>query len=95
MLALAGLYISLHYFFEILIYSDRVDGLFGMLLGLYICSHPAANVLDILLFMKPEIREGLITSNQGRFWLLLNLLTFLAAWVVVFAGILRFVSGSN
>ena len=70
---------------------NRLDGSLGMFLGLYICSHPAANMLDILLFMTADVRERIISNHSGRLWLALNGLTMLAGWVVIFSGALHFV----
>ncbi len=69
----------------------RLDGSLGMFLGLYICSNPAANMLDILLFMSADVRERIIHNRPGQLWLALNGLTMLAGWVVIFSGALRFV----
>ena len=80
--------------FEVLTSSARLDGTLGILLGLYISSHPAENMLDILLFMPADVRENLVSSNAGRIWLFLNLLVFLAAWTVIFTAVLRFVGQS-
>ena len=91
MLILAGAYTGWFAYFGFLSGSNRLDGTLGILLGLYICSHPAANMLEILLFMKADAREGLVSTGAGRFWLLLNLLTVLAAWAVIFNASLRFV----
>jgi hypothetical protein len=69
----------------------RVDGSIGMLLGLYVCSHPAANMLDMLLFMRADMRETIVSTGSGRFWLGMNALTLLAGWVAIFSGALHFV----
>jgi len=95
MLLFGGIYIGWLSYIGTISGSNRLDGTLGILLGLFIGSQPAANMLDILLFMKADTRESLITTNSGRFWLLMNLLTVFAAWGVVFIGALRFVSVSN
>jgi len=92
MLVLAAVYIGWLSYFGQISASGRLDGTLGILLGLFISSHPAANILDMLLFMRPEVRESLLTSASGRVWLLFNLLCFLAAWAVIFSGTLRFVA---
>ena len=71
--------------------NARFDGSLGMFLGLYICSHPAANMLDMLLFMTADTRERITATHSGQFWLVLNALTMLAGWVVIFIGALHFV----
>ena len=95
MLVLGGIYIGWLSYVGSISGSDRLDGTLGILLGLFIGSQPAANMLDILLFMKADTRESLITTHAGRFWLFMNLLTIFAAWAVVFTGALRFVSVST
>ena len=94
LLILGGIYIGWLSNFGAITRSNRLDGTLGILLGLYISSHPAANLLDMLLFIRADIREGLISTGSGQLWLLLNLITFIAAWAVIFTGILRFVSRS-
>lgn len=92
MLLLAAGYIGWLVYAGSFMNSNRLEGTLGILLGLYIGSHPAANMLDILLFMNADTREGLITTNRGRVWLLLSGLTGLASWAVIFAATLRFVT---
>jgi len=95
MLVFGGIYIGWLSYIGSISGSNRLDGTLGILLGLFIGSQPAANMLDILLFMKADTRESLITTNSGRLWLFMNLLTIFAAWAVVFIGALRFVSVSS
>gem|GEM_PF-6060069 len=49
-------------------------------------------MLDMLLFMPADTREGLLKDATGWSWLFLNALVFLAAWAVIFKGILLLVS---
>jgi hypothetical protein len=95
MLVLAGAYLGWLAYIGPLTGSNRLDGTLGILLGLFICSHPAANMLDMLMFMSADTREGITTTNAGRFWLFLNLLTVFAAWAVIFGAILRFVDRAS
>lgn len=61
------------------------DGAAGVLLGLYICSHPAVNALDLLLYRRHEgWRRSL--REAGAFWLALNLLVLAAGWLVITVG---------
>jgi hypothetical protein len=90
----ASLYIGWFAYFDTLTGNTRLDGSLGLLLGLYICSHPAANMLDMLLFMTAETREGITATRSGQFWLALNALTLLAGWVAIFSGAMRFVQSS-
>jgi len=87
----AGLFTGSLAYFGQLTGVSRLDGSLGMFLGLYICSHPAANMLDVLLFMTADVRERILTNRSGQLWLGLNAVTMLAGWVVIFSGALRFV----
>ncbi|HEY3311533.1 MAG TPA: hypothetical protein VGK00_07845 [Anaerolineales bacterium] len=84
LLAAAVVYIGWLKFLGAFTGSHRLGGALGILLGLYICSGPAANMLDFLLFMTPDIREKLASTGPGRVWLLVNLLVVFAAWAVIF-----------
>ena len=70
---------------------DEVDGIIGMLLGLYICSHPAANVVD-MLFFKWGARHPFSSRRSTVLWLALNIVVLLIGWVVIFVGTTRFFS---
>jgi putative copper export protein len=91
---LACLYVGWMGYFGQFTESTRLDGSIGMLLGLYISSHPAGNMLDMLLFMTADVREGIISTRSGQFWLVLNAVTLLAGWAAIFSGALRFVQPS-
>jgi hypothetical protein len=64
-----------------------VDGLIGMVLGLYICSYPAGNMIDII-FYRQNLGRARTSGWIGAGWVLLNVLSLGAAWVVTF-GVLR------
>jgi hypothetical protein len=67
----------------------RLDGAIGVLLGLYICSRPAANLVDFLFFGRYRDREH--TSRQDDLlWLALNILVFAVGWLVIVIGTTRF-----
>jgi hypothetical protein len=59
----------------------RLDGIIGVLLGLFICSRPAANYLD-LLFSRNR------TSAERSFlgWLILNGVVMFTGWLVITVG---------
>jgi hypothetical protein len=59
-------------------------GTLGVLLGLFICSRPAAHLLDLLY------RSRYTGPPALWIWLALNLLTLLAGVVVVFLGVMQF-----
>jgi hypothetical protein len=68
----------------------KLDGMIGVLVGLFICSHPAANMLDMLLFGRVVSLQG--SSKQSEaVWVALNVLVMLCGWIVIFIGTTRFV----
>lgn len=64
-----------------------LDGSIGVALGLYICSHPAANAIKMWFFERDALRQ--ISEWSLVRWLVLNLLVLLAGWLVVFVGLTR------
>jgi hypothetical protein len=73
----AIIYITLMSYLRTLTGSHLLDGIFGVLLGLYICSKPAANAVDLLFFRRGELRQ-LTSGWSGLGWLSLNLLVLFA-----------------
>jgi hypothetical protein len=62
-----------------------VDATIGVLLGLYICSHPAANGIDLIFLERGAFRR--VTSQwSGVSWLALNGLVMFVGWLVIVAG---------
>jgi hypothetical protein len=86
LLALA--YSAVLFVFGPLTEEAPIDGAIGVVLGLYVCSHPAANVLDLLFADGGIVRRG--SEERGIAWYVLNLLVLLAGWFVVWAGLTRF-----
>ena len=70
-----------------------VDGAIGVVLGLYVCSHPAANAVDRWLFGRGAHRPSAPRGAEGA-WLVLNLLALLAGWLVMFLGVIRLTAGA-
>jgi len=68
--------------------SPLMDGVIGIVLGLYICSHPAANAVDLLFFQRYSIQQ-LTSGWSGLGWLALNLLTLLMGWLMIATGAAR------
>lgn len=68
------------------------DGIISVLLGLYICSHPVANALDVILFGRYFWQPGASFWTEGPWWGL-NALVLLIGWLVIYAGMLRFNAG--
>jgi len=65
--------------------NSRLDGLLGVVLGLYVCSHPAANLLDLLLFSRQSAPH--FNSRASLLgWLALNLVVLAAGWMDIFFG---------
>jgi hypothetical protein len=65
--------------------SRLVDGTAGVLLGLYICSHPAANGIDLIFLERGAFRRA--TSRwSGVAWLALNGVVMFVGWLVIVAG---------
>lgn len=84
-----------------LFYSERgltgmnhLDGIIGVVFGLYICSHPAANLVD-MLFYKRTIRHPFSSKRSIVLWLLLNMLVLLVGGVVIFIGTTRFIGRAD
>jgi hypothetical protein len=79
------------YFQRTLTGSNKLDGSIGVLLGLFICAHPAANMLDALLFAR-SLGWGNSSWRSTLGWAALNLLVLFSGWNVIFIGTTRFVS---
>lgn len=88
-LLLALAFGALLYAYNPLTGEVRLDGVIAVVLGLYVCSHPAANVLD-LLFIDGGVVRGRGSDQHGIAWYLLNLMVLLAGWLVVLLGVTRF-----
>jgi hypothetical protein len=88
MVLLALVYLSLLYFLHTLTGDNVLDGIIGVVLGLYICSLPAANAVDMLFAERGAFRQLSPHWTGGR-WLALNLLTLLVGWIVIVIGAIR------
>ena len=89
LILLAIAYSSLLYYRHALTGTNTLDGIVGVLLGLYICSRPAANVLDMLFFERGARRQ-VSSRRSGVAWLALNMLVLLIGWIVIIIGTTRF-----
>lgn len=69
--------------------SHQWDGILGVLYGLYACSYPAANMLDMFFFSRGARLQGLTPGAYRLFWGL-NILVLLVGWYDIFTGLLRF-----
>ena len=68
----------------------RLDGVIGVLLGLFICSRPAANMLDLLFAARRAQSSSSEWSSLG--WLGLNLAVLFVGWIVVTIGATRLIA---
>jgi hypothetical protein len=92
---LAGLGLAYVLWFSqqpILLGSHRLDGVVGILLGLYLGSHPAAHAID-LLFLERAARRPASWPRQAA-WLALNGLALLVSLLVIIVGATRFTAGA-
>ncbi len=89
MIVLAIIYAGLLYVRHPLAGAYRLDGSIGVLLGLYICSHPAANMFDVL-FYEDSVRYLFQSRRAFGLWLVLNGLVLAAGWLVIFLGTTEF-----
>ncbi len=64
-------------------------GSIGVLLGLYICSHPAANGIDLLFYGRTS-RFVERTAQAETLWLLLNFAVLLVGLMVIIIGATQF-----
>jgi hypothetical protein len=69
---------------------NHLDGIIGVVFGLYICSHPAANLVD-MLFYRRGIRHQFSSKRSIVLWLALNMLVLLVGGIVIFVGTTRFI----
>jgi hypothetical protein len=92
LIALAIALGTLYYFFPTLTGISELDGLIGVWAGLYICSRPAANFLDILLF-RGNLQWWESLRHSPVYWLGLNAFTMSIGFLLILIGMMRFFSG--
>lgn len=88
-LLLALCYHMTVYFWQVLWHYHKVEGILGILLGLFICSIPAANLLDMLY----DLLGNRLQQDEGLrvvVWLLVNIIVLLVGWFVITLGATRF-----
>jgi len=73
---------------------ERLDGVVGVVLGLYISSHPAANLVD-MLFYRRGIPYPLSSKRSLLLWLFLNVLVLLISGIVIFVGTTRLIGRTD
>jgi hypothetical protein len=85
LILLAAIYGGLLYFRHGVTGRHTLDGFLGVAVGLFICSRPAANAVDLLYAERFKLRH--ITGGWGGVgWLALNLLVFLIGFAVIMLG---------
>jgi len=89
LLLLAGGYSSVLYIHFSLTGTHLLDGVIGVILGIYVCAHPAANVLDFILYGKALLLEK-ITIRPMIIWWLLNSMAMFMGLLVFVLGLLRY-----
>ena len=85
LIVLAAIYIIWFQQRQTLIGYPTVDGSISVFLGLYICSRPAGNAIDLFFFQRSRFHH-VVTEWSSIRWLLLNILTLLMGWIVIYLG---------
>jgi hypothetical protein len=69
----------------------ELEGIIGVVLGLFVCSLPARHFLDLLIYWRTE---GNRFRGQGAlaWWLAANALVMLVGWLTIVIGATRFTS---
>ncbi len=83
-------YSSFLYFEPTLTGRHELDGVIGVVLGLYVSSHPAAHLVD-MLFYRRAIRYQFSSKRSFILWLSLNVLVLLISGIVIFVGTTRLI----
>ncbi|MBI5633056.1 MAG: hypothetical protein HZA15_06215 [Nitrospirae bacterium] len=86
--ALGLAYSALLYWLQTLTGTVKGDGTVGVMLGLFICAHPAAGFLDMFFFEK-DARYRFSLRWAALWWLVLDLLVLVIGWYVIFIGLTR------
>lgn len=90
LLNLAVLAFSALLFFRARVSGElHIDGIIGVLLGLYLSSHPAENLLDLLFYARETYSKG-FSRGEIIFWWSLNGLSVLVGWLSIFIALIRF-----
>jgi hypothetical protein len=87
-------YSSFLYFEPTLTGTHLLDGIIGVVLGLYISSHPAAHLVD-MLFYRRAIRYQFSSKRSFVLWLSLNVLVLLISGIVIFVGTTRLIGRTD
>jgi len=85
LIAVAAVYSLWFYQRHALTGNHMLDGALSVLLGLYICSRPAGNAIDLLFFERRAFHH-IISKWSSIGWLAVNILTLLMGWIVIYIG---------
>jgi hypothetical protein len=69
--------------------SNFWDATIGVLLGIYICSRPVSNLLDMIY--AQNIRWKDLKKRAGMTWLVMNFVTTFVGWATIVLGATRMV----
>jgi hypothetical protein len=69
--------------------SLKIDGGIGVMMGLYICSHPSAHFLDMLLSGRGPWPQS-TSKKEIISWISHNVLVLILGWIVILCGTMRF-----
>jgi hypothetical protein len=86
---LAILYSALLFSLHTLTGTYEIDGAIGVLLGLYLSSHPAKHMVNMVFFDHSFLRWQ-SSRRSDLLWLGLNLLILGVGWIVIVIGTTRF-----
>jgi len=78
------------YFQPTLTGMHDLDGIIGVVLGLYISSHPAAHLVE-MLFYRRAIRYPFSSKRSVVLWISLNVLVLFISGIVIFVGTTRLI----
>ncbi|MDP2602748.1 MAG: hypothetical protein Q8S00_09175 [Deltaproteobacteria bacterium] len=74
--------------------NPMVDGTVSVVLGLFICSRPAGNAIDLLFFERTAFHR-IVSEWSSIKWLALNILTLLLGWIVIYLGTTHLTSSGD
>ena len=90
LIALGIAYSGFLYFQPTLMGMHVLDGIIGVVLGLYISSHPAAHLVE-MLFYKRAMRYSFSSKRSVILWISLNVLVLFISGIVIFIGTTRLI----
>ncbi len=89
MVALGLIYAVWMYLRQTITGSNLGDAATGVLLGIYICSRPVSNLMDMLY--TQNVRWNELRKRAGIMWLAMNFITTFAGWATIVLGATRMV----